>query len=328
MIDDVETDESVITVTRSIPVPDSVSPEARRALAAGAAARGGPRGPNPSRDDTDGWRAYVKAADAMLLGMFEAQTPQVVATVERISVGDVSVFDITPEGVPEDSDVVYLDIHGGALLMGGGECCRAMATNASARMRRRTWSVDYRMPPDHPYPAALDDCLAVYRALLDVRAPDRVIVGGASAGGNLAAALMLRARDEGLPLPAALVLLTPEVDLTESGDSFRTNLGIDTVLTRSLAEANALYAGDHDLAHPYLSPLFGDVAGFPPTFLQTGTRDLFLSNTVRMHRKLRAAGVAAELHVFEAMPHGGFWGAPEDRDMAEEVRRFLDSHVG
>ena len=184
------------------------------------------------------------------------------------------------------------------------------------------------MPPDHPYPAALDDCLAVYRALLEVRAPDRIVVGGASAGGNLAAALMLRARDEGLPLPAALVLLTPEVDLTESGDSFRTNLGIDTVLVRSLADANALYAGGHDLTDPYLSPLFGDVAGFPPTFLQTGTRDLFLSNTVRMHRKLRAAGVDAELHVFEAMPHGGFWGAPEDTEMAEEVRRFLAAQVG
>jgi acetyl esterase/lipase len=115
------------------------------------------------------------------------------------------------------------------------------------------------------------------------------------------------------------------VDLTESGDSFQTNSGIDNVLG-SLMPANFLYANGHDLAHPYLSPLFADVAGFPPTFLQSGTRDLYLSNTVRMHRKLRAAGVEAELHVFEAMPHGGFAGAPEDLEVRMELRRFLDRH--
>ncbi len=126
----------------------------------------------------------------------------------------------------------------------------------------------------------------------------------------------------------ALILLTPEADLTESGDSFHTNLGIDCVLTESLADSIALYAGDHDLRHPYLSPLFGDLtAPFPPTFLQAGTRDLFLSNTVRMHRKLRAGGVDAQLHIFEAMPHGGFFGAPEDDELADETRRFLAAHV-
>jgi acetyl esterase/lipase len=183
------------------------------------------------------------------------------------------------------------------------------------------------MPPDHPYPAALDDCLTVYRALLEDHRPQDIVVEGASAGGNLAAALILRARDEGLPLPAAAVLLTPEVDLTESGDSFQTNLGVDTVLTQSLAVMSALYAAGHDLEHPYLSPLFGDFTkGFPPTFLQTGTRDLFLSNTVRMHRALRAAGIEAELHVFEAMPHGGFSGAPEDAEASAEARRFIDAH--
>ena len=110
------------------------------------------------------------------------------------------------------------------------------------------------MPPDSPYPAALDDAVATYRALLEIRGPEQIIVGGASAGGNLAAALILRARDEGLPLPAAAILQTPEVDLTESGDSFRTNLGLDTVLTGSLMPANLLYAAGHDLADPYLSP--------------------------------------------------------------------------
>jgi acetyl esterase/lipase len=187
------------------------------------------------------------------------------------------------------------------------------------------WAVDYRMPPLHPYPVPLDDCMAVYVQLLEERSPRDIFVGGTSAGGNLAAALIARAKDEGLPMPAALVLLTPEVDLTESGDSFETNRHADNVLG-SLMEANLLYANGHDLAHPYISPLFADVAGFPPTFLQAGTRDLYLSNTVRMHRALRAAGVEAELHVFEAMPHGGFGGAPEDIELRMEVRRFLDAH--
>jgi monoterpene epsilon-lactone hydrolase len=327
MIDDAVTRTPALEVTRSIPVPSSVSPEAQRALAGGAdliAASAG--APYPALDDLAGWRAYVEFADSMLLSMFEAQAAPLAGTVETMHVGDVAVVDIIPDDV-DRSDLVQLDIHGGALIMGAGDCCRVMAMHAAARTRLHTWSVDYRMPPDHPYPAALDDCIAVYRALLEVRPADRIVVGGASAGGNLAAALMLRAHDEGLPLPAALILLSPEVDLTESGDSFRTNLGIDSVLTRSLADANALYAGDHDLAHPYLSPLFGDLTSFPPTFLQTGTRDLFLSNTVRMHRALRAAGVDAELHVFEAMPHGGFWGAPEDREVADEVRRFVAARV-
>ena len=222
-----------------------------------------------------------------------AQVEHLRSSVESRSVGGVPVFVVTPDGVHESSDAqpVYLDIHGGSLLMGGGKACEVMARRMAAQVQLQTWSVDYRMPPDHPYPAALNDVLAVYRGLLDVRAPEQIVVGGGSAGGNLAAAVTLRARDEGLPLPAALILLTSEADLTESGDSFHTNLGIDNVLTESLADSIALYAGDHDLRHPYLSPLFGDLtAPFPPTLLQAGTRDLFLSNTVRMHRKLGRAG--------------------------------------
>jgi monoterpene epsilon-lactone hydrolase len=209
---------------------------------------------------------------------------------------------IRPNRVSDGPDTpIYLDIHGGALILAGGDLCRLMATGGALSRDMITWAIDYRMPPIHPYPAALDDCMATYRRALEVRSPEDVFVGGGSAGGNLAAALLLRAKDEGLPMPAALVLRTPEVDLTESGDSFHTVLGIDPVL-KPLMHVNRLYANGHDLAHPYLSPLFGDVTGFPPTFLQTGTRDLFLSNTVRMHRKLRSAGVETELHVFEAMP--------------------------
>jgi len=184
------------------------------------------------------------------------------------------------------------------------------------------------MPPDHPFPAGLDDCLTAYEALLADHRPEEIIVGGASAGGNLAAALILRARDDALPLPAAAVLMTPGVDLTASGDSLQTNRGLDPLIPDGSSPAFGMYAAGHDLTDPYVSPLYGDFTkGFPPTILTTGTRDMLLSDTVRMHRTLRVAGVPADLHVTEAGGHGGFFGmAPEDRQLEQEIRRFVDSH--
>ena len=223
---------------------------------------------------------------------------------------------------------MILETHGGALILGGGEVCRINASAFAERMQRRVWAVDYRMPPDHPYPAPLDDCVAAYRALLEEVPAEEIFISGMSAGGNLAAALILRARDEGLPLPAGAILLTPEADLTESGDSVSTNAGVDTV-PASLMPVNLLYANGHDLAHPYLSPLFGDFTkGYPPTILTTGTRDIFLSNTVRLHRALRRAGVAAELHVIDACGHVQFPHSPEEAEIDGEIRRFIGRILG
>jgi epsilon-lactone hydrolase len=302
----------------AFPVPSSVSPEAQQWLALQL-----PRTQYPPLDDTAAWLSYVDQMDSYVLAQFGSVIVPV--STEKSELGGVPTYVLrSGEVAKTDSGPVYLDIHGGGLIMGGGELVGLMASGTALSTGMTTYSIDYRMPPLHPYPAALDDCVAAYRALLESHDPEDVFVGGGSAGGNLAAALMLRARDEGLPLPAGLVLFTPEVDLTESGDSFAVNADADHVLG-SLREVNLLYAAGHDLTDPYLSPLFGDVTGFPPTLLQTGTRDLFLSNTVRMHRKLRNSGVAAELNVYEAMPHGGFGGAsPEDREIAVETRRFLD----
>ncbi|MBL7487237.1 alpha/beta hydrolase [Frankia sp. AgB1.9] len=307
---------------RDIPVPGSVSAQAQAVLAMGPMDLPG----YPPLEDIAAWRAMIAARDAAIRPHLAARASRIVAEVEDINVDGVGVFVITPRGAPDDGRV-FLDLHGGGLIMGGGDCCRAMGISTADRVHARTWAVDYRMPPDYPYPTPLDDCVVAYRGLLRDHRPEDIVVGGGSAGANLAAALVLRARDEGLPLPAGVVLLTPELDLTESGDSFQTNLGVDTVLTESLMPANLLYAAGHDLSDPYLSPLFGDFStGFPPTLLATGTRDLFLSNTVRMHRALRAAGVSAELHVLEAAPHGGFFAsAPEDRELEREVRRFIDA---
>ena len=301
------------------PVPTSVSEEAQRWL---STPMGREERPDPALDDIDGWLDVVKTGDAYLMERFgDVEFP---VQCHDTEIAGVHTYVLRAEGVADDpSTPIYLDIHGGALIIGGGDVCRYMGSGMAMFTGMINWAVDYRMPPLHPYPASLDDCMAVYRALLEQRDPRDIFVGGASAGGNLAAALIVRAKDEGLPMPAGLVLITPEVDLTESGDTFTTNLGIDNVLGL-LMQTNLLYANGHDLSHPYLSPLFADVTGFPPTFLQAGTRDLFLSNTVRMHRKLRNAGVDAELHVWEAMPHGGFGGAPEDIEVRIEMRRFLD----
>lgn len=304
-------------IPRTFPAPRSISEKAQAWLSMQM-----PASPYPELDDTEGWLQRIKASDEGLSMFIRSDLPVESAETE---IDGVRTYVVRAPDVQDDASTpIYLDIHGGALISGGGEGCRSMAAGGALTSGMIHWAVDYRMPPLHPYPTPLDDCMTVYRRLLTERDPADIIVGGGSAGGNLSAALIARAKDEGLPMPAGLVLMTPEVDLTESGDSFTTNLGLDNILSGSLMPANLLYANGHDLSHPYLSPLFADVTGWPPTFIQAGTRDLFLSNAVRMHRKLRNAGVDAELHVFEAMPHGGFGGAPEDLEMAAERRRFLD----
>lgn len=308
------------------PVPTSVSEPARRFLATALDAFGNMAPPEDIRDAA-GWRQFFDKADASMIARLGAAQPGS-PTLERgeFELDGVRTYVLRPDGVPDSRETpVYLDFHGGGMVMGAGEAGLVQLMPAARARDMITWAVDYRMPPSHPYPAALDDGIAVYRKALGERDPRDIFVGGASAGANLAAALLLRAKDEGLPMPAALVLLSPAVDLTESGDTFNTLLGVDYMVP--VMTYNLLYAGDHDLADPYLSPLFGDVRGFPPTFLQSGTRDLLLSNTVRMHRKLRAAEVEAELHVWEAMPHGSFGGGTaEDAEVVAETLRFLARH--
>jgi acetyl esterase/lipase len=315
---------------RSLPLPRSISDEARAALARLIGDDGLPvnaRFDMPAPDDAAGWMAMKAAVDTHYAEASKAMAQGLQADSTTITTAQATIHIATPQG-PFDQRHALIDLHGGALVFGGGEACRVAACRQADQHKVRCYGIDYRMPPEHPYPAALEDCMAAYRLVLERHAPADIAICGRSAGGNLAAAMLLRARDEGLPLPGSLVLLSPEVDLTESGDSFHTNRMIDLVLPRPLYSVNLLYAGGADLADPFLSPLFGDLRGFPATLLQTGTRDLFLSNTVRMHRALRQAGVDAQLHVFEAMPHGGFMmgGTPEDRELEAEVHRFLSAH--
>ncbi len=312
---------------RDIAPPATISEAARAALSASAAM---PDLPRLDPSDLAGWRAAIAGSDAMWAETAKMLLEGCTARIEERAIAGVPCFVSTPAGAAPDA-TVYLYIHGGAFVFGGGAFARASGALSAERLGVFTVSPDYRMPPDHPYPAAPQDCLAVYKALLADHDPARIVIGGSSAGGNLAAAVTLLIRDQGLPLPAAVILLTPEVDLTEAGDTFQTNIALDVVLKKGLPECNALYADGHDLTDPYLSPLFADFTkGYPPTLVQSGTRDLFLSNSVMIHRKLREAGIDAELHVWEAMPHAGFGlgPAPENAEIDREVGRFIAKHVG
>jgi acetyl esterase/lipase len=308
---------------RDIPVPAHISEAARAFLATAGMA---PRHKMPATQDRAAWHAASAAWNDRILPMVEPGLSSLPVHLETRRIGACDVYAATPDNLAATADrYAFMDIHGGALVFGGGRFAQLMAVWRAASLGCRVFGVDYRMPPDHPYPAPLDDCVAVYQNLLSCHDRMEIVIGGMSAGGNLAAATILRARNEGLPLPAAAVLLTPELDLTESGDTFFTNRDVDVALPEPIPQANQLYANGADLRDPYLSPLFGDFSrGFPPTFLQSGTRDLFLSNTVRMHRALLQAGQRAELHVWEAMPHAGFGGtSPEDIEMHAAVRDFL-----
>lgn len=302
---------------RFVPVPGHLSAEAQAWLRLPRQ-----RVTFPDLADTDAWRRRAAEGDAMMAAHFKTIAQPCV--VKPLREGAAKAFEVMPASVSPADPRVCLDIHGGAFVAGSGAACEAMAVGYVGVLGVRMVSVDYRMPPDHPYPAGLDDCLAFYRALLRDHDAQDIVVSGRSAGGNLAAAMLLKARDEGLPMPAAALLLSPELDLTESGDSFATNAGIDGM--DSLTGPSRLYAGGADLADPYLSPLFGDFArGFPPTLLTTGTRDLFLSNAVRMHCALRAADVDAELYVMEAAAHAEFGlTSPEEAARDREVRRFCE----
>lgn len=326
------TDDGALHVAaRIVNVPRTISPEAQQFLARGAA-RMGPNAPSlpaaPPLDDKAAWKAYIAATDAMLAPMTERKLAKAAATFVRKTIGGASVCVGTPNRMLHP-DRAHICIHGGAWTIGGGRAVDGDAAATASEFGCTAFAVDYRMPPDYPFPAALDDCLATYREVIKTYDPKKIVMSGISSGGAICASLILKIRDVGLPMPAAAILFTPVTDLSQLSDTWSTNMGVDTIVTRHTYAQNALYTVGHDIKDPYISPLFGDFTkGFPPTFLQSGTRDILLSDTVLMHQALQKADIVAELHVWEAMPHAGFGGdTPEDLEVQDRMRRFIDKHL-
>ena len=251
------------------------------------------------------------------------------------TIDGVRVYVITPKTVPpENQDKLLIHTHGGCYVLFPGASGTPEGIMMAGFGRYKVISVDYRMPPEAYFPAAIDDAVTVYKAVLKTTSPNNVAFFGTSAGGALALSMVLRARALGLPMPGAIAPGSPMSDVTKQGDSFHTNEMVDNILVSRdgfCHAATLIYANGHDLADPLLSPVNGDMHGFPPAILTTGTRDLLLSNTVRVHRKLRRAGVDAELVVFEGQSHAQYQfddRVPETKEAFGEIANFFGKHLG
>lgn len=310
---------------RVIPLPDTISDEARAFLSNPLFSQ---EPQTPELDDIEGWRRHCAESNARMVAMMRMQRAGIAFTHQVHRLAHCDLYEIEPANLRSD-DRAILYIHGGAFIVGGGEASLLAAVQIADMAGLRTYSVDYRMPPDHPFPAGLDDCVEAWQLVLERFDAGKVAFYGGSAGANLVCTTTLKARDTGLPMPAACVLHSPGADLRQIGDTYTTNTGLDVVLKRPADWLPALYSGGHDLTDPYVSPALADFSkGFPPTVLTSGTRDLLLSDTVRLHRALRRAGVRAELHVWEAMCHGLTHEAPEAKELLGEHIAFLLEALG
>ncbi len=315
---------------KTIPVPDTVSPQMQTVIA------------QPLRSNWDnppttpeGWRQLADSIAANVAPQVPAIAGRMRLAVESTTIDGVHAYIIIPEDMPaRNRDRLAVHVHGGCYVLNPREAALPEAMYLAGFARMKVIAVDYRMPPEAYYPAALDDAMTVYQAAVKMVPPQNVAVFGSSAGGALTLEMMLRAKQGGLPMPGAIAPGTPMSDVTKRGDSFHTNAMVDNVLVSPdgfCDAATRFYAHGHDLADPMLSPVYGDVAGFPPTILTTGTRDLLLSNTVRMHRALRQAGVVAALQVFEGQSHAQFYRddrIPEVKEAFGEIASFFDQHLG
>ena len=314
---------------RSIPVPTTVSPQMQAVI-------GGPLNPlyNQSPKSADEWKAIVQRTAQAAVARLPKLREALGVTVQSTKIGGVNAFIVTPRTIPaRNRNRVLMYFHGGYRVLYPGESGTSEAIMMAGLAGYKVISVDYRMPPDFPFPAALDDAVSAYRDLLKTNKPQNVGIFGTSAGGSLTIATLLRAKAEHVPMPGAIAPGTPTVDLSGAGDTLFTNAFVDNVLVAPdpfIRATAVLYANGRDLKDPLLSPIYGDVHGFPPAILTSGTRDLYLSHTVRMHRKLRAAGVEAVLQVWEGQSHGQYRAdldAPETKEYFDEVAHFFDAHL-
>ncbi|KMO16306.1 esterase [Methylobacterium platani JCM 14648] len=315
----------------TIPVPvEGVSPAAQALIAA-------PFPPHFNADPKSAaeWKDLIERRAALIRAALPAMQEKMAVTVQPAVIGGVKAYIVTPKSMPEaNKNRLLVHVHGGGYVFAPGEAALPEALMIAGFGGFKVICVDYRMPPDFPYPAAMDDAMAVWKAAVTMADPKNMAILGTSTGGAMTLAMIHRAKQEGLPLPAAIAPGTPWSDIADTGDTYKSNEWVDNILVTWdgwLGRAARLYAAGHDLKDPQLSPIYGDFSGFPPAILTSGTRDLFLSNTVRTHRALKRAGVAADLNVYEGQSHAQYMGnidAPETREAFTDIARFFDAHLG
>jgi len=238
---------------------------------------------------------------------------------------------VSARGAAADRAVLYL--HGGGYVLGSIATHRELAARISQAAGTRCLVVDYRLGPEYPFPAAVEDAVKAYRWLLDAGyAPERLAIAGDSAGGGLTVATLLALRDARLPLPATAVCISPWVDLAGEGESMTTREKVDPMVTRAPLLAMAKnYLGGADPKTPLASPLYGDLRGLPPLLIQVGDHETLLDDSTRLAERARKAGVEVELEVWPEMIH--VWHAfaalvPEGRDAIERIGAHLRKRLG
>jgi monoterpene epsilon-lactone hydrolase len=244
--------------------------------------------------------------------------------------GDIAVVTIDVEGIEENGTVI-LYFHGGAYTIGSAASSVGLASNLGRHAHARVISVDYRLAPEDPYPAALEDAVAAYRALVDGEyAPSQVAIAGESAGAGLVAATLVALKTAGLPQPAAAVLMSPWADLTLSGDSIAGKAAVDPALTpKGLRRRAEDYAGGADVTDVLISPVFADLADLPPLLIQAGSHEILLDDAIRLAAQAAAADVEVTLDVTPGVPHvfQAFAGMLDEADAAlVRAGAFLSSH--
>jgi acetyl esterase/lipase len=237
---------------------------------------------------------------------------------------------ISPPGVTENNSVLYY-LHGGGYISGSAKTNRPITVPLARRLKRRVFSLDYRLAPEHRFPAAVEDALAGYRWLVSTGIEARQLsVAGDSAGGGLALALVMALRDAGEKLPSCVACLSPWTDMTGSGDSIIANSERDAMFRGEDIVAYAdVYLGSQSPQAPLASPLFGNFAGLPPLYFEVGESEVLLDDARRVHRKALAAGVPSELRIVKGVPHGWQFGAPfvpEAKESIAEIAEFVQRH--
>ena len=235
--------------------------------------------------------------------LLSAQPLPADVTVTTAEPGGVPAAEITVDGIEPRHVVLYF--HGGVYVMGEAALAADLASQVGRRTDAKVMSVDYRLAPEHPYPAAVDDALAAYEGLLDNgTAPSDIVLAGESAGGALAVATLVSARDRGLPLPAAAFVMSPYADLTLSGATMETKSEVDPLMSREALQARvADYTAGQDAALGLVSPVFADLAGLPPLIIQAGSHEVLLDDAVRLARQAATADVEVTLEITPRVPH-------------------------